>query len=279
MTAPVRVVVHHTLIELELNHPRTARVVADAHELHRLVMGMFRHWVPDGERDARALMGVLHTSAVDLAQRTLALIVQSVVPPDTTALDHHMLADPAQTRIVNLAIQAGQQYAFRTTVTPARYGHHKGRYTRDRPTDTTPAAALTWFTQRLQPDPAVDYTRHPLIGANAQPEHLKARTLPPLTGHKADQSIIVARSEVQGRLTVTDPTTFARTLTQGLGRQRAYGCGLFLVQPISTSHHPAPTNQQSHNQTAPPLSAQTPMDTSDAPKPDPARPTRDKVSP
>ncbi|MEU9033341.1 type I-E CRISPR-associated protein Cas6/Cse3/CasE [Streptomyces sp. NPDC048352] len=244
MTVPVRVVVHHTLVELDLNHPRTARVLADAQELHRLVMSMFRHWVTDGQPNARALMGVLHTSAVDLSQRTLTLIVQSLVPPDTRALPRHMLTTPAQTRIVTLTVKAGQEYLFRTTITPAVYGHHNGRRTRDRPTDTSPAAALTWLTQRLQPDPAVDYDRHPLIGADARPEHLKARKLPALAAHRPGQPVPVARSEIQGRLTVTDPAAFARTLTQGLGRQRAYGCGLLLVQLLPAPRTATPTERQ-----------------------------------
>ncbi|MEW1637485.1 type I-E CRISPR-associated protein Cas6/Cse3/CasE [Streptomyces sp. NPDC093801] len=279
MTAPVRVVVHHTLIELDLNHPRTARVLADAHELHRLVMSsMFRHWVTDGTPNARALMGVLHTSAVDLAQRTLTLIVQSQVPPDTHALPRHMLAAPAQSRIVTLTVKAGQQYLFRTTVTPAVYGPHNGRRTRDRPTDTSPAAALTWFTQRLQPDPAVDYDRHPLIGADTRREDLKARQLPTLTGHKPGQTVVVARSEIQGRLTVTDPAAFARTLTQGLGRQRAYGCGLLLVQPLPAPRHAAPTEQQPCHTRHPVLPEQNTQKTSPTNSPTSSTPSPSTAS-
>ncbi|WP_168714097.1 type I-E CRISPR-associated protein Cas6/Cse3/CasE [Streptomyces sp. A1136] len=278
MTATARVVVHHTLVELDLNHPRTARVLADAHELHRLVMSMFRHWVTDGTPNARALMGVLHTSAVDLAQRTLTLIVQSQVPPDTTAIPGHMLAAPAQSRIVTLTVRAGQQYLFRTTITPAVYGHHNGRRTRDRPTDTSRTAALTWFTQRLQPNPAVDYDRHPLIGADAHPEDLKARQLPALTGHKPGQHVIVARSEIQGRLTVTDPAAFARILTQGLGRQRAYGCGLVLVQPLPAPRHASPAEQEPCHTQHSALPEQSTQKTSRTTSPTPSTPSPSTAS-
>ncbi|MFJ3841868.1 type I-E CRISPR-associated protein Cas6/Cse3/CasE [Streptomyces sp. NPDC090054] len=278
MTRPARVVVHHTLVELDLNHPRSALVLADAHELHRLVMSMFRHWVTDGEPNARALLGVLHTSAVDLKQRTLTLIVQSQVPPDTAALPQPMLVSAAQSRIVSLTIKTGQQYLFRTTVTPAVYGNHHGRRTRDRPTDTSPTAALTWFTQRLQPNPAVDYDRHPLIGADAHPDNLKARRLPALAGHKPGQHISVARSEIQGRLTVTDPAAFARTLTQGLGRQRAYGCGLLLVQPLPTTRHDSPTEQQPCRTQRPGLPEQNTQRTSPISSPTPSTPPPSSAS-
>lgn len=262
MTATVRVVVHHTLVELDLNHPHTAGVMADAQELHRLVMRMFRHWVPDGEEHPRALMGILHTSAVDLARRTLTVIVQSLVPADTSALPARMLTAPPQSRIVTITVTAGQDYLFRTTITPSRYGFHNGRYTRDGPTDASPAAALTWITHRLQPDPAITYDRHPLIGADAQPEDLRARTLPTITAHKPGRPVSIARAEIHGRLTVTDPAAFARTFTEGLGRGRAYGCGLLLVQPAPTRPTPAhATARTDQRPCTPPASPALPRQT------------------
>nr|WP_223186704.1 type I-E CRISPR-associated protein Cas6/Cse3/CasE [Streptomyces sp. CBMA29] len=35
-----------------------------------------------------------------------------------------------------------------------------------------------------------------------------------------------------GRLTVTDPEALRRTLTQGLGKAKAYGCGLMTLAPV-----------------------------------------------
>jgi CRISPR system Cascade subunit CasE len=36
-----------------------------------------------------------------------------------------------------------------------------------------------------------------------------------------------------GRLEITDPEALRRTLTQGIGRARAYGCGLLTLAPIA----------------------------------------------
>ncbi|MBZ9645784.1 type I-E CRISPR-associated protein Cas6/Cse3/CasE [Streptomyces sp. PSKA30] len=38
-----------------------------------------------------------------------------------------------------------------------------------------------------------------------------------------------------GRLTVTDPDRLRTTLTQGLGKAKAYGCGLMTLVPLSTT--------------------------------------------
>lgn len=35
-----------------------------------------------------------------------------------------------------------------------------------------------------------------------------------------------------GRLEVTDPDALRRTLTRGLGRAKAYGCGLMTLAPV-----------------------------------------------
>lgn len=44
------------------------------------------------------------------------------------------------------------------------------------------------------------------------------------------EGLAITRAEVKGRLTVTDPATLATALTDGIGRARAYGCGLLLIR-------------------------------------------------
>ncbi|GAA1501071.1 hypothetical protein GCM10009760_63620 [Kitasatospora kazusensis] len=68
------------------------------------------------------------------------------------------------------------------------------------------------------------------IGADADSTTLSVRMLPPVTTdhHKG---LKITRAELRGTLTVTDPGTFVATLTEGLGRGRAYSCGLLLTRP------------------------------------------------
>ncbi|MGW7422826.1 type I-E CRISPR-associated protein Cas6/Cse3/CasE [Streptomyces sp. NPDC054813] len=40
----------------------------------------------------------------------------------------------------------------------------------------------------------------------------------------------IARAEIKGTLTVTDPKAFVTALTHGIGHARAYSCGLILVR-------------------------------------------------
>lgn len=233
MNHTARFIAHHTLCDLDLTHPEITHALLDPQEMHRMVMRAFRHWVPDGQPDARAHMGILHTYAANLATQTLTLIIQSRVPGDWHTLPSTALTAPPDTQTIDLTLREGDDYRFRTVVNPARYQPGKvERSTRDRPADAAPPRALEWFTARLQPHGTPNYDRFRKIGADSDSTTLKASPLPSLTSKTAHIGMRINRAEIRGQLTITDPAAFAQTLAQGMGRSRAFGCGLLLTQPI-----------------------------------------------
>lgn len=50
---------------------------------------------------------------------------------------------------------------------------------------------------------------------------------------KGEQPIQFSSVEFAGELVVTDPVAFQRTLLDGLGHAKAFGCGLMLVKPVA----------------------------------------------
>ncbi len=52
-------------------------------------------------------------------------------------------------------------------------------------------------------------------------------------GEKAPRThqVKLTRVTFDGRLRVLDPAAFRRTLTSGLGKAKAYGCGLMTLAP------------------------------------------------
>jgi CRISPR system Cascade subunit CasE len=48
---------------------------------------------------------------------------------------------------------------------------------------------------------------------------------------KNDHPITLAQAQLQGLLEVTDPEQFKTSFSQGIGRGRAFGCGLLQVVP------------------------------------------------
>jgi CRISPR system Cascade subunit CasE len=136
---------------------------------------------------------------------------------------------------VDQTIKAGDLYNFRAFINPVRAvtpttGHTKGQRGR-RTASMSPHQATEWFMQRLQPEgePPIGPSGIKRIGADTDPARLTTTMLPPLIS-TVKKGLKVVRAEVRGQLTVTEPATFVRTLTEGLGKARSYGVGLVLVR-------------------------------------------------
>ncbi|MEV5086000.1 type I-E CRISPR-associated protein Cas6/Cse3/CasE, partial [Streptomyces sp. NPDC056159] len=52
-------------------------------------------------------------------------------------------------------------------------------------------------------------------------------------GRRAPVSLVTVTFD--GRLEVTDPQLLRRALTQGIGKAKAYGCGLLTLAPLGTT--------------------------------------------
>ncbi|MER7770448.1 type I-E CRISPR-associated protein Cas6/Cse3/CasE [Kitasatospora sp. NPDC096140] len=233
MTA--RLITCHSIIALDTRHPVAARSLLDAQDMHRLVMSGFRGWVEDGDPDPRAQMGILSTWTVDLRTDTLLLVVQSKVAPDWSLVPREALTRRIETISVDQPLRKGDRFTFRTVLSALTARP-------DRPTATgrsrklpatNPDQVRSWLMKRSQPT-VEDQGTPPdsgvrFIGAEIDRRSLAIRMLPPVTSrHHA--GLKITRAEVRGHLTVRDPEALHRTLTDGLGSGRAYGCGLVLVR-------------------------------------------------
>lgn len=54
--------------------------------------------------------------------------------------------------------------------------------------------------------------------------------LPTVSSPASHQGLRIARAEIRGSLTVTDPETLVETLSNGPGHARASSCGLILTR-------------------------------------------------
>ncbi|MFJ8134164.1 type I-E CRISPR-associated protein Cas6/Cse3/CasE [Streptomyces hydrogenans] len=238
-----RLITCHSILQLDLHHPYAAPALTDAHQMHRIVMSGFKGWVPDGQRDARAQLGVLSTWSADLKTNTLLIVVQSRVRPDWTTIPRTALRQAVDVRNIDHPIITGDPYTFRTVVnavhtvrTPSTPGTPHEKTTSKRLPHVHPEHVRRWLEARLHPTnnptptPPTNGIEH--IGADADRTTLAIRMLPPVQSdhHKG---LKINRAEIRGTLTVTHPTRFTTTLTNGLGKARAYSCGLILTKPTT----------------------------------------------
>lgn len=231
-----RFVTSQSLLTLDARDPFTAKSTLDAQDMHRTVMSGFRGWVDDGSRDARSQMSVLSTWNIDLRNATLSLVVQSAVAADWSRIPREALAAAPETLTVDRTFKQGEVVEFRTVVNPVRSrppapGAPEGTRGK-RVAHTRPEHVKRWFTRRLQPsgEPSVAPDGLTRIGADASPDAIAARMLPNVSSHTAHKGLRIARAELRGTLTVTDPDIFVAALTNGVGHARAYSCGLILVR-------------------------------------------------
>ncbi|MFM9709461.1 type I-E CRISPR-associated protein Cas6/Cse3/CasE [Streptomyces galilaeus] len=113
----------------------------------------------------------------------------------------------------------------------ARQGRHRKEDPRQTHCPHNRPPCRAWFTQRLPPagEPAPNPKGVARIGAAADPEILSVKMFGSLRSTARD-GLALSRAEIKGRLTVTAPEALVSALSDGIGRARAYGCGLLLVR-------------------------------------------------
>ncbi|MFJ2769735.1 type I-E CRISPR-associated protein Cas6/Cse3/CasE [Streptomyces sp. NPDC087300] len=141
------------------------------------------------------------------------------------------------------ALALGDTWGFRLTANPV----HNIRMPQDEPgartrrtAHRTPRNQLRWLLER-QEKAGFEVVRkptdkqltefgdeHELIVHDQSPLRFGREHSP-----RRHQEVQITRVTYEGRLRITDSAAFRRTLTQGLGKAKAYGCGLMTLVPVS----------------------------------------------
>ena len=203
--------------------PHARDVLSNTRDLHCAVMGMFDSYVKDthGKSTDRSAGSGVPLWRLDAAVDSLSLLVVSGEKPNTSALVNSIgWADGTDNAVVIAdydafldSIEAGQRYAFRVTANMVR--RRNGAVTS---VAASPSAKMEWI--------AVAAKRHGFRIIN----------LPEITSltdtfTKGSGLITLDKSTVNGHLEVIDPASVRAALTAGVGRGRAYGCGLLTLAP------------------------------------------------
>jgi CRISPR system Cascade subunit CasE len=84
-------------------------------------------------------------------------------------------------------------------------------------------AISDWFAQRAPEG----------WGFSVSPEHLQVDNVAVLRfNDKHQRAVTICQAHVQGQLNVTDRTQFCNSFMHGIGRARAFGCGLLQIVPL-----------------------------------------------
>ena len=246
--------------------PGTRRLLSSPQSLHAAVMSSYPHLLPTdptvpGTGEARVLWRLDHTAAAE--------VFLYIVSPDRPDLTHLVeqagwpaaaAANPDtpgwQTRPYSPLfdrLTTGSTWAFRLTANPVHHIRRKDDEPKKRTAHLTATHQMGWLLDRQERS-----------GFRICEKPSNSRLLPSGTTHKKSEhhgdryelnvrnqralafakrrSGLPSRRPVSlvtvtfdGRLHVTDPDLLRRTLVQGLGKAKAYGCGLMTLAPVANS--------------------------------------------
>ncbi|MFD5425587.1 type I-E CRISPR-associated protein Cas6/Cse3/CasE [Streptomyces sp. NPDC127084] len=256
---------HLTRFRFNTARPGARRLLTSPQSLHAAVMSSFPHLLPtdsgigDGPRvlwrldrnpPAEVLLYVVSPDQPDMTH----LVEQAGWPAVATAEAPGWQSRPYSPFLDRL--NEGSNWAFRLTANPVHHIRRKDGEPTKRTAHLTTTHQIGWL---------LDPGRQERSGFLIREKPAGKRLLPAGTGHRnsqhgGDQYELTVRDQrnlsftkhgsdaasrqhrvtlvtvtYDGRLTVTNPERLRATLTQGLGKAKAYGCGLMTLVPLTTA--------------------------------------------
>lgn len=241
-----------TRFRFNTHRPGARKLLSSPQAMHAAVLGGFPELLPGdppgGSGGPRVLWRVDRN-----AKAEVFLYVVSPERPELTHLVEQAgwpKADPETWwRTHDYAgflsrLEAGQTWAFRLTANPVHSIRRKDGEPTKRTAHVTPRHQAGWLlkkqercgfevVRRKDPDPALpDIDGYELMVHDRDSTGFDKPD--PRPGRKGERMRVpVVTATFDGRLTVTDPEALRQALTSGIGRAKAYGCGLMTLAPVA----------------------------------------------
>ncbi|WP_117214283.1 type I-E CRISPR-associated protein Cas6/Cse3/CasE [Allorhizocola rhizosphaerae] len=209
---------------------------ADIRQMHRTVMSGYRGLPNDTPaRQSQAILWRL-----DTMHRGFVQYVQSLGKPDWSQLPADYLLEPAQVRSLQPVLDAiapGRRFAFRLVANPVRdilrptgqpTAEPRKRAHQIKVARRDPQEQLEWLIRKGEHHGFVIPT-----ASSGRPDAAPSPCLPLKSQKRAEDRgpITIEPVRFEGHLIVTDAPTFTDAVCTGIGRGKAYGCGLLSLAP------------------------------------------------
>ncbi|XKK38322.1 type I-E CRISPR-associated protein Cas6/Cse3/CasE [Nocardiopsis sp. ARC36] len=242
-----------TRFRFNTNRPGSRKLLSSPQAVHAAVLGGFPDLLPGGSGNQGVAGAPRVLWRVDRnARAEVLLYVVSPAAPDLTHLVEQAgwpkaEGDGWQTHDYGGflgRLEAGQTWAFRLTANPVHSIRRKDGEPTKVTAHVTPRHQAGWLLQRQEAG-GFEIVRRPvdqqLIPGEDEHELVvhgrdatgfdKADPRPEKKG-KSRMRVPLVTATFDGRLTVTDPDALRRVLCAGLGRAKAYGCGLMTLAQV-----------------------------------------------
>lgn len=189
-------------------------------------LGAFHSWVEDSFPD-EIEQGIRSRKLwrLDKLYDKTYLLVVSLEKPDLERLEKYGVTGSAETKNYDNylnSISADDTYRFRVTLNPV-YSISRGQGVRGRVVPERTADQQLAFLERKSEQ--YGFSLIPNEYGITERKYEWQRK-------KGERSVKLSIVTYEGMLKITDPDTFKDALINGIGKKKAYGCGLMTVIPV-----------------------------------------------
>lgn len=199
-------------------HDVSALRVTDLYSLHRVVYSLFEDVRNDEQKRSGASSGILFADQGGGRLGRCILVLSTRAPRASingTAMN-------LETKEVPDTFLSGVTYRFQVTVNPTR----RNNKTRKLEPVRGREAVLEWFAERAKSSWGFE-----VMERHSQVDKIEVIRFE----HSGKGRVTIAQAQIRGCLNVLDQERFRRSVSQGIGRARSFGCGL--LQLVPTTHH------------------------------------------
>lgn len=189
--------------------------ITDPYSLHRVVYSLFPDVRTDAQKHSHMQSGIVYADqGGDFHGRKVLLVSDR---PPMTQVDNlygQVISKPIAETFLTFS-----RYRFKVQVNPVR----KNKQTGKRIAVKGRSDIANWFIQRAMSS----------WGFEVDHQTLQVDAIDVLKfNDKSNRKVTIGKAHIQGQLTVTDLKQFHNSFKNGIGKGRAFGCGLLQIVPM-----------------------------------------------
>lgn len=189
--------------------------ITDPYSLHRVVYGLFKDVRNEEEKHNSTSSGILYADyGGDIHGRKI-LMLANREPMGSVEGKY----GEVQSRPISEDYLLHKNYRFKVIVNPTRRDNESRKLLAVKGRDDI----AKWFAERAQCSWGFDVAAQSLQVDKIEVLQFK---------NKNQRQVTIGQAYIHGLLTVKDRPKFTQSFQQGIGRARAFGCGLLQVVPV-----------------------------------------------
>lgn len=195
--------------------------ITDPYSLHRVVYSLFEDVRSESDKQGHVPSGIVYADKGGNRLERQVLLLSDRAPAAGIPVDGERLGE-VRSKPISAGFLDHPRYQFQVAINPTRRENATGRRMPVKGRD----AIAEWFFERCEAS----------WGFRALPSTLEVgRVAVEQFKGKEERPITVTKADLRGVLEVTDTQRFRQSFARGIGRGRAFGCGLLQVVPVLAS--------------------------------------------